>query len=938
MTAGEFAAAVNCAERTLRRYLSGERAIPVDVLVAWERVTGLMPGTLRGGRDGPRTRYLPDERPPLPAAAHANVEVFVGRGLELQRLNESARMARTAGRVAMITGDPGVGKTRLAAAAARRAYDEGFTVLWGHCDEHLALPFQPFAEALRAFVPNFGALIADTDRSRYGSAGFRRDLVTELLFEDVTDLVVRIGRQRPVLLVLDDLHWAAKSSVQLLRHLIVGNRPMPLFVLATANKAELDPQRPLAGQLVDLSQPAGIDVLDLGGFSKAEIEELLEARHGGADQISLAQELQAQTGGNPFFVTELLRDLSEKDGRPAMEVVAAGRPNPTVQAVISQRLGRRSATMRSILPLAAVAGATFEAAILADVVSEAASEAEVVAALDEARAARLIDEVSPGAYRFAHQLAHRAVYDQVSPTRRTLVHRQVAEAIERVHAKHLERYWPALARHYAAAGRAAPLDRAAETIVAAGRQAFDQADLAGAASYARLGLDLLERVGGDNPARHCDLLCLAVLAEPASERGKRIALEAIEAASAANDPARVARATELYAEYVAFGRLDETAVTLCRRALDMVSPDDRVNRGRLLAALATNLAWSPKGGSATQTEAETLCAEAAALLGDDGDSWVRWRVYDAYCIALHASPDLGRRLAVATAAVEAGQHGAGIWHRAIARLAAGDRTGFEHDRAHYAQSAHPWYRAVAVEWDALLALLDGRWDEVEHHANQALKAFPDDVNFQNVYWTQLFALYWETGRLAEVLPLVEAAATQSPDTPGIRAAAALAHLEVGEYDTARRLLVSVADNLATLPRDFSWTVTLALVIEIAVRSRDLERLAAAAEMLLPFSGQLIVVGMGTHVHGAVDRFLAIAAAASGRIDEAEALFAAAVNVEEQISAPALAARTRYWWSWALAQSESNAARIRSQQLHAQVIDACKQFGQGGLAALAARPG
>ena len=929
ISAADFARSVHCAEGTLRRYLRGERAVPVEVLRAWERVTGLVPGTLEGGA-GTCSVWLADERPPLPEEARLAGDLFVGRKVELERVGHLLRETTTAKRLLVVGGDPGIGKTRLAVAVSQRAYDDGFSVLWGRCDEHLRLPFQPVAEALRPFVPNFAALVAEgADRGPGGDRG--ENLARQAVFEQVGDLLAHVTAHRPVLLVFDDLQWAADSTMLLLRHLMVTKRRFPMLVVATWNAAEVDPDGPLAAGLAQFIGRDEVTEFVLGGLSDTEIEQLVPAGWGDAHKQTVATRLRSETGGNPLLVRELLRDLAEQDPGADGPAGLARRPTRAgTRAVVARRLARRTPAAREVLRIASVIGTTFEFSVLAEVAAPAAGPNELVGLLDEARTARLIDETDPGHYRFVHDLVRQVISEQLSATRRCLVHRDVADSIGTIHAGRLDRYRPAMAYHLAEAAGLVSYDRAVDATIAAGTQAVDQVDLDGAARYARIGLRQLAVAGIDDPGRRCDLLCLAAHGEEPGERRRAVALQAVEAATAAADPVRLTRATELYGGYVTVGQLDQTVIDLCARCLATLPAEDRANRARVTATMAMNLAWSPESGLGSRPQIEAMCRDAIDQIDNDTDPPTRGRVYDALGVALQGSPDLALREQVAAATAATGRYMGGLWHRALARLARGDRAGFDHDRALAADSKDRWHRALAAEWDALLALADGRWDTVEAHADRALDDYPGDTNFRNVHSGQIFILYWETGRLAGIAPLIQSAAQTSPGIAAWPAVLALTYLETGDREAVTRLLPALSENIDRAAHDFGLTITLALTVEVAARLGDHDTVARAARLLEPYTGQLVVVGSGMHIHGAVDRFLAIAAGLAGHAKRANDLFLAAVHLEEQIHAVPLVNRTKYWHATELNLSASSADRRRARSLLNEVRHNSQQGGQHGL--------
>ena len=382
--------------------------------------------------------------------------VFVGRGDELELLTRMWRDDAGHGpQLALLSGEPGVGKTRLAAELAAAVLADGGAVLTGRCDEDLAVPYQPFVEALRDYV---GRLLPVGHPDALGRhAGELARLVPEIadrlpdlppplrsdpeteryrLFDAVAAWLTAAAQERRLLLVLDDLHWAAKPTLQLLRHVSRAARTGRLLVVGTYRDSELGRAHPLTELLADLRRQAGVQRLKLSGLDEENVVAFL-ARTAGhdlrPDDLRLARAIHAETDGNPFFVREVLRHLTEtgqidhRDGRWAarLRVEEIGIPDG-VREVVTHRLSRLSEATNAVLRVAAVVGATFDFALVAEA-GELSGE-ELLSALEEAVDARLVIE-APGSvlrYRFVHAIVRSAVHASLTGARRAALHRRVA--------------------------------------------------------------------------------------------------------------------------------------------------------------------------------------------------------------------------------------------------------------------------------------------------------------------------------------------------------------------------------------------------------------------------------------------------------------------------------------------------------------------------------
>ncbi len=321
-----------------------------------------------------------------------------GRGAEAETLALAWAKAKDGQRqVVLVAGEPGIGKTRLAAEAARAAHADGGTVLFGACDEDVGLPYRPFVEALRHYVthapddvlaahirthrgeltrlvPELGRRIEELPAPQIAEAETERFL----LFEAVTGLLAAASRERPLVLVLEDLHWAGAPELMLLKHLVRSAEPMRLLVIGTYRDTDLSRTHPLTPMLADLRREAGVERVSLHGLDDAAVETLVAAvaRHELDEAlVALAHAIRRETEGNPFFIGEVIRHLSEsgalfeEGGRWTYqgEIAALGIPEG-VREVIGRRLGRLSETTNRVLGLAAVIGRQFDLALLAKIV------------------------------------------------------------------------------------------------------------------------------------------------------------------------------------------------------------------------------------------------------------------------------------------------------------------------------------------------------------------------------------------------------------------------------------------------------------------------------------------------------------------------------------------------------------------------------------------
>lgn len=542
---------------------------------------------------------LPSEFPPLrslsPAEDVAEHEdgapVFVGRQGELERLRQALDEALAGrGRLVLLAGEAGIGKTSTAEQLTREARARGAAVFWGRSYEGGgAPPYWPWAQVIRSYSARYPAPLL---LSQLGmGAGEIGQIVPEVrdrfpdlppppqlepeqarfhLFDAVTRFLKSAARDHPLVLVLDDLHWADKPSLLLLRFVgrELGNAP--LLILGAYRDEEICRQHPLGQVLVDLRRERSYERLPLHGLSLDEVAELvalLTEQPLGESVRLLARVLHSETEGNPFFIHEILRNLMEtgqfRDDRGRWPTDSAGIEQlgipEGVREAIGRRLSRLSDGCNRVLGIAAVVGREFRLSVLERVAARQSPplrEAAVLEALDEAVAARLIIELpeSFGRYRFTHTLIRETLCEELSTSRRLRLQSQIGEALESLYGEAADRHAGELAGHFIesamlVAGHAA---RAVHYSRLAARQAGAAMAWEDAAGYLERAVLAQEIFNVNDTQARCDLLLeLGQALLPAGESRRvvdEVAPEAFALAQGLEDPSRAALAARLALE------------------------------------------------------------------------------------------------------------------------------------------------------------------------------------------------------------------------------------------------------------------------------------------------------------------------------------------------------------------------------------------------------
>ena len=463
---------------------------------------------------------------PLPQtfAAARPQPSFVGRKREWAELcGALADAASGRGRLCLISGEPGIGKTRICVELAVEAQAKGVAVLVGRCTEQEAVPYLPFVEILETCVdrtpdqdalrkllgeegPELGRLLPKLKRTlpelppplELSPMQARRNL-----FNCFCDFAARIAREQPTLLVIEDLHWAEDSTLSLLDHLTQRLADLPLLVVGTYRDAESEITRGLAKTLEDLLRGRLATRVRLKGLPHDEVAAMLNSLSGKSPPTAVVGEILAETEGNPFFVEELFRHLEEENrlydsaGHFRAELKIAELEVPqSVRLVVGRRLARLDIMTRKILETAATIGKSFPFDLL-----EAATAAEpdpLLDCLDRAEHAALVaSSESEARFEFSHELIRQVVLSGLSAVRRQRLHLEVAGAIERVHPDTREEHYSELALHFSQTNDSA---KAAGYLNLAAVQALQSSAFVQAAELARRGVAILASTA-DGPER-----------------------------------------------------------------------------------------------------------------------------------------------------------------------------------------------------------------------------------------------------------------------------------------------------------------------------------------------------------------------------------------------------------------------------------------------------
>ncbi len=853
--------------------------------------------------------------PPLPLAWRTPaVHALVGRSTALATLERAwALAAGGAGQIVLLGGEVGAGKTRLASEFARAVHRAGGAVLLGTCDDDLALPYQPWVQAVDQLLAALDAASLSADLA--GRLAPLGDLAVHLarvaaprpappmdpeaaryrLYEAFTVALDEAAARWPTVVVLDDLHWAGAQTLALLRHVARTGLPGRLLVVGTFRDTSDERTEPFAACLADLRRAESVSRLRLDPLDGAAVQHFVTQAVGhplDADLTEVATQLGARSGGNAFFVGELWRHLVAAravgptgDRWSVHDAAATSTVPDSVRDVVVARLARLTPEARRMIEVAAVAGQRVDVDVLTHALDLAADALD--APLDELVSAGLLAATDTTAlvYRFEHSLVRETVEAAVTPTSRRRAHLAVAEAMEEAHASDRRPVLAELARHLVAAAPIAPVDKAVYYARRAAAQAVRSAAYDEAISHLvaalALGPPSLER------ARVLVDLGTATLRMGTYPQSRDHSREAFDLACAAGDATVAAEAALLFELATHFpGLPGGPAVELLRQAIALTGDGTAPLQVRLQASLGRALAIEGRND-----EAAALIALAVGRAREIGDA-------EALLVGLQAvvtsSDDPATVHAAARELEDLASGREDLWSVAYgsvnqcrAEITVGDLAGaarsLDRLRAATVSGRFSMFGMMAVHLEAILAMADGDLNRAEALTEQA---FAMDATYESafgagVYGVQMFTIRRLQGRLAEVAPVVRLLAASTDPPPVWRPGLTALYAELGMVDEARALFADLAPaSFAVIPRDAMWPACVTFLAETCLILGDRAVAPVLMAELAPMSGRTLTAAFTTSF-GPADRLLADLAALSGQPDLATEHFHAALALAER---------------------------------------------------------
>ncbi|MFN2526105.1 MAG: AAA family ATPase [Actinomycetota bacterium] len=846
---------------------------------------------------------------------------FVGRESHIRELSRAIDEA-TAGKTTLllISGEPGIGKTRLVEEARSHATSLGAEIHWGRCwTEEGAPAYWPWVQVIRSLaqsrdneamkdllgvgagevaqiVPELG----DGHRFSESPAVALPEQARFRLFDAVGGLLKRSAAAAPLVIILDDLHAADHSTLLLLRflaHELVGSR---LLLVGTFRDVEVEEGNPL-NTILEESLP-NRRTLSLGGLEQSEVAALVEQTAGSVPSEEFAQVLHEKSGGNPLFVKELVALLQAQGKLDAVTALANIALPRGLTEVIERRLSRLSSPCYQLLSAASVLGQEFDFEMAATLGQIGRSEA--IELLDEAERARLVFSLGTTArqWKFDHALVRASLYDSLGTAARVELHKIAAETLQTLHEADPEAHLSEIAHHFVRAVALSGPEPAVDFSVRAGRLACRRFAYEEGVQHFRAAVE----VAG---SRRGDLLLLlgdALIRSGAFEEAKKVYDEVADQARAGGNAELLARAAlGLGAGLGGFEitMRDQRQIDLLEDALKALGEEDSVLRARVMARLSIALAFV-----ASQQRRVELSLRAAEIADRVGDPAAKAYALSTFCDARSGPEFVAERLDAADEMIRLARSVGdkemellGRRYRVVALAEKGDRPALDKEIDAYARLA-TFLRQPLSSWyvplfRATVALMEGRLEDCERLAAQASE-MGRWAQSRNVYelvdLSLLPALWVEQGRTEDLETKFFPALREMRDMTGIDWPAIFAAVIGLESDTSASAALErlTADDAVTLERDGMFLPLMNYIVLGCVQSKEARAAEVLYRELAPFENQFSVCGICGACYGVVAHNLGLLAAVLERWDVAEKHFENALKAHGSSGAHLLLTHTR----------------------------------------------
>src|ERR1700677_428490 len=885
---------------------------------------------------------------------------IVGRSHELDVFRAAfGQMLGGRRQLMLISGEPGIGKTRCAEALADEAEDRGALVLWGRClEEEGAPPYWAWVQILRAYVDassldevrlNMGAaandiaalvpdlLGAPADRDHTPSGIVDANAARFRTFDAIRLFLNKAAQQVPIALILDNLHWADVLSLSLLEFLSQELPRSRLFIVATYRDAEASIKTPLQSTLGALGRDSDVERVHLGGLSQREIGKVAEQLCGVTLSESSINVIYKRTDGNPLFVIELIKVLMDEGGSIDIAVRPAGIP-AGVREAIGRRLVRLSDRCNELLCAAAVYGRQFTAREVGAALEEDV-QGGLIGREPAVRAGIVQTSVdAPGCYQFTHALIRETIYEDLPAIGRLQLHGRAGDALVNIHCGHPERALTRIAHHYHEAVTLGNTEKAGTFSLRAADSAVRMYAYEDALSHYDRVIENLQTAGLVNDERLARAYILkgeALRILGQADRSLETLLQAVgririlgNAEMLVDVLTSLAISTQHVAQQHLIPLLDHALVAL---------PLDSIARAKALATLAF-----AQRTSADTSRVRHLVDEALAIASRSADATARCACFQLTVMALRGNPEtLHRRLLLgleyvvfARTANSSGLLAEAYYWQALNYCEAGRVADLEALLGRYeslSTARFGLHQYWAAAYRVTLALLHGEWADLEHRIEQlqklGTKTRGDDAD--GVFGAQMFALNRDLGRLHALVPWI----TQTTADAGRRLwepGLMLLCVDVGLLTEARRIFDRLVErDCGAIGRDDMYLTGLVFCAETCCTLGDVHRAESLYRLLRPYAGQ--AANHPTAVcFGAADLYLAMLACAANWPDLARQHFEQALTLNRAMCEWPYLARTMFRYGAFLAKRQNDEDLQLGRQLLRDAEHMTRRFGMARL--------
>jgi tetratricopeptide (TPR) repeat protein len=914
-----------------------------------------------------------------PAIKPGSVTSFVGRRKESRDIRSAFEQAISGrGSIHLISGEPGIGKTRLADELAREAAGLEMRIAWGWCwESEDAPPYWPWIQILRSvirgcdpsviasqmgggaeiiasLVPESRDAAIPSDSSRDAisadssepSAGSHMPEMERFrLFDSISSFLQSFANDNLLLLIFDDIHSADVDSLLLLRFLARDLRRTRITILGTYRDSEvrLDPRR---SELISDIEREGQRV-HLIGFDEADTAEFVERAMNAHPDPKMVTSLYQTTEGNPLFLNETMRLLiSEGRLRDRLSPLTSNYEVPDgIRATIRRRVRLVSESTHELLSRASSIGREFDLPTLRALTDF--PNGQVHAALDEAVGAGLLGTVGGplARYRYSHALIRETLYDELPAGMRRKLHLTIAETLEHLGPDEIKAHPSEIANHFVRALPEGPVDKALEYARSAAQQALAFHAYEDAVRFYRTMLEILplqsavdENLRFETTISLGDALNRAGLFNQCRETFELAAL----ASRRAQNPDHLIRAALGRGMPITeSGVIDRTLIALLEEALRAAAKDDFGRRAMLMARLGSELYWSDEAERGAE-----LARQAVELARSIDDDHTLIYVLHYAHMSLWSPDNLEQRCATIDELIELAlknnsRHWAlrGHYLRFVNLLEMGNLQAAREQLAAYrdltVQLQQPY--GVRELCEASMALVEGHLDDARQLAERALSIGENlegrTGHFRQTFYVILLTIRWQQGQLHELQPVLRdivdrssGAAFRASDSVAARCVLALSYCEAGHREEAALEFERLAAaNFAGIPRKMTWLGCMVVLAEICAQLGDAGRAKVLYDLLLPYASRNPLLTW--HVcFGSARHYLGRLALTMSRVDEAIDHFEAATRANQLLGAQLWVVTNQYYWAEALMVRNKSGDRDQARSILKLCLHSAAQLG------------